>query len=311
LAELAGDEAIRDSRRRTTVGDAAVWALSRQHDPRCLPELVRRLTGDRLGFALHGEYFAREPTTFPFWLPGIEETLVSLHAHADDLVGAVCARLAATDDWAFAARLCDALGAWGPAAQSAVPVLLDRLADQRAWPAAARALGAIGPAAVPAADALRRRIDPAGTESAAAWAYWQITGDIATTVDSFLRLAGAGPSHGTLRHLADLGPLAAAATDALRQLTRQGNDAWVRVEAAHALWRVTGDPGLSVPVLAELAEPLSQGHYLPAAVAALEHLDNPRRLAGHGGWRTFTEDEQVRAAARLMDTTTVSDVDVR
>ncbi|GAA3659136.1 hypothetical protein GCM10022267_51540 [Lentzea roselyniae] len=65
----------------------------------------------------------------------------------------------------------------------------------------------------------------------------------------------------------------------------------------------------------ELSQPLAQGNGLPVRTVALRYLldigviddrirstaqaiiDNPQRIASSGGWRTFTDDEQVRAAA--------------
>jgi hypothetical protein len=51
LAGLAADEATAGDGQPVTVGDAAVWALARLDDQRCLPELRNRLLGSRTGFA--------------------------------------------------------------------------------------------------------------------------------------------------------------------------------------------------------------------------------------------------------------------
>jgi len=115
-----------------------------------------------------------------------------------------------------------------------------------------------------------------------------------------------------------MGTQAAQCTERLREIARSGDD-WVRVEAAHALWRVCGDPAEPVAVLTELAQPLAEGHCVPVRVAAVRYLaaigsptdpttaiaqailDNPRRIAYSGSWRIFTEDEEVRAiAAHLL-----------
>lgn len=118
----------------------------------------------------------------------------------------------------------------------------------------------------------------------------------------------------TVRLLADLGPLAAPLTDRLRAMTRSDDD-WTRVGAAHALWRMTGDPAEARAELTDLARPLMAGRCAPVQVAALRYLadigsptssvvalarsvaDNPRRLAHFGGWHAFAEDESVRQAA--------------
>jgi len=96
---------------------------------------------------------------------------------------------------------------------------------------------------------------------------------------------------------------------------------WRQVEAAHAWWRITGDASTAISALAQAARPLADGAFLPVRLAAMRYLAaipdpepdgpaaaavtataqavlaNPRRLAGNGGWRAFTEDDQVRAAA--------------
>jgi hypothetical protein len=124
LAELTGDHSVRDSRSGTTVSDAAVWALARQHDPRCLSGLVSRLTGDRLGFGAYAAY--GPPVTFVFWFhqPAIHDVLVPLREHAGDLVDAVVARITATADAVLVSLLSKVLAAWAPRAHRAVPVLL-------------------------------------------------------------------------------------------------------------------------------------------------------------------------------------------
>jgi hypothetical protein len=86
----------------------------------------------------------------------------------------------------------------------------------------------------------------------------------------------------------------------------------VRVEAAHALWRVGADPAEALATLTALAMPLAEGHVLPVRIAALRYLADagsatgavagiarsvaagPRRLAYSGGWRQFAEDEVLR-----------------
>lgn len=91
-------------------------------------------------------------------------------------------------------------------------------------------------------------------------------------------------------------------------------DPWTRVEAAHALWAVTGDAETAVPVLATAVLDLANGTYLPVMLPALDHLaelgqaaqpvadllrDVPardQRLRTSGGWRGFVQDENVRTA---------------
>ncbi|MDQ1646875.1 MAG: hypothetical protein QOJ50_3059, partial [Cryptosporangiaceae bacterium] len=317
LAELSGDEAGRDSRLCYTVGDAAVWALARQHDPRCLPGLSGRLTGDRLGFDDRSSHSPRDAPAFWFSQPGLAETLAPLRAHAPDLVAPVLARIAATPDVLLAAQLCDVLAGWGPASARAVPDLLGLLADDERWPAAARALGGIGPAAAPAAAALRRRAEADPRESVAAWAHWRATADPDLALTVLLPMLGDEAGRPALSQLADLGAHAVSAEPRLRLLAGSTGE-WIRVEAARTHWRVSGDPALAVRVLTGLARPLVDGRCLPISQVALRYLADigapaapavpiaeavlasPRRLSYFGSWRAFTEDEDLRTSAAAL-----------
>jgi hypothetical protein len=59
LAGLAVDPAGASDGRQVTTGDAAVWALARLGDPRCLPGLRERLLGSRTGFATAAIHYPR------------------------------------------------------------------------------------------------------------------------------------------------------------------------------------------------------------------------------------------------------------
>jgi HEAT repeat protein len=311
LAARAADPGLRDSRRQVTVGDAAVWALARQYDARCVPGLVDRLAGDRLGFDTVSGYYSSD--MFILSQPGIHEVLIPLREYAGTLVDAVAARLTpGRADRFLTSNLCEVIAQWGPAAEAALPAIAPLLRRTDVAPAAARALGGIGPAAAPLAKKLRRQAD----EPNAAWALWRTGADPDLGRDRLIRhVTGHSGPHRAIRLLADVGPPALTCADRLRQLTRSDDD-WLRVEAAHALWRIGGDPAEPVAVLTELARPLAEGgHCLPVGIAALRYLatigttdepvvdiaraivDNPRRIAASGGWRTFTEDEDLRAAA--------------
>lgn len=307
------DHAVRDSRTATTVGDAAVWALARQHHPGCVPGLVKRLSGSNLGFSYAGFYHDR---TLPILeQPGIGEVLTPLRGHVVALLDAVIARLAkARRDAILALNLCQVIEAWGPSAAAALPVVIRFLNDDKVRPAAAKAIGAMGPAAVGAAAALRSH----ASEPAAAWALWRTGADpdkaVAVLTD---HVARPGLRHTAIALLSDLGPQAASCVDELRSLSRSADD-WTRVEAAYALARITGDLTESVSILTDLAYPLAHGDCLPVRIAALRHLadleatgdrvrelaqaviDSERRIAYFGGWHTFTEDEQVYTAASAL-----------
>ncbi|MEH0935303.1 hypothetical protein [Micromonospora psammae] len=117
-----------------------------------------------------------------------------------------------------------AVAALGPAAAELVPLIRDRLRDLPDAPERFRsslvyALGRIGPAAAPCLPELLARL----------------------------------PDDGAARALAALGPAAVDAVPALRRAT--GSDEWrQRLPAASALWQVTGDAELVLPVLARSLE---------------------------------------------------------
>ncbi|UGT44281.1 hypothetical protein LTV02_13175 [Nocardia yamanashiensis] len=300
------DSALRGSPDPSTVGDAAVWALARQNHPGCLPGLLERLSGDRLGFNTRLVHFGRDMPRMG--QPAICEVLIPLRHHAEVLLGPLAARRD------LASNLCRVVQAWGPSAVSALPAVVDAAADGKLLAVAAMAMGAIGPAAADAARTLPRDVDlPAVT-----WALWRTGADPELGRTSLIhRLSRPEPRHNVIALVADLGSDAASCADTLRTLTSSA-DMWTRVEAAHALWRITGDPTVPAAVLTELSQPLAQGDCLPARIAALCHLadigevddrtrsmaraivENPRRIAYFGGWRTFTEDERIRTAASAL-----------
>ncbi|WP_284579504.1 hypothetical protein [Streptomyces sp. 2P-4] len=173
----------------------------------------------------------------------------------------------------------------GAAAAPAVPEVVPHLEAGCAYDAA-RVLGRIGPSAAAAAGRLAgfaagavRPEGPYGPEAAcawhgvrmAAWAHWRTTGD-----DALLRRAcaadlAAGRGSRVLPYLADLGPAAAGHADAVRALTGSPGG-WTRVAAAHAWWRITGDPEPAVPVLLADVDPDFDGHPAHPTPAAVRHL---------------------------------------
>ena len=319
LAELVDDTMLRGSRKPVTVGDAAVWALARQRDPRCVAGLVRRLTGDRLGFETNSiHYSGRAERVFVFAQPSISEALIPVREYANVLIEPVTARLAATTDTNLIRCLCAVVAAWTPEAGPLVPLLIPLLARDDVWPAAAHALGSLGPAAVAATDALRRRAERETRDPTAAWAWFRVAAD-PEAVRVLLRMLADEPRHtGVVRRLGDVGQHAAAAIPHLAELAVLP-DPWVRIEAAYTHWRISGDPALAVSTLIDVVRPLASAtacapvqcvalRYLgdigePAAEAAplaVAVLANPRRLASTGGWRAFIEDEELRDAASYL-----------
>ncbi|MFB7088938.1 hypothetical protein [Streptomyces sp. NPDC056296] len=316
VAALLGDTATRTSRGGETVADAALWALARMNDPRCLPGLAERVAGTPSGFASADAFTggAGDAVHHPA-LPALYEVLARLPDHAELLLPVICDRLGPTEDGRLVGQLCDVLAAWGSAAAAAVPQLLGLLEDNQRWTAAATALAGIGPAGNGGREALLARslAGGAGAELAA-WAYWQVGGEPGPALKVLGPAATEGRyPHPALRKLADLGSHAAAFAGRIRAMD-EAADPWTRAEAAHALWAVTGDAESAVPILLDIVRDLADGTYLPVMLPAVRHLtrmgraarpavrllgDLPasdRRIHYFGGWRAFAEDEALRTA---------------
>ncbi|MFJ1562629.1 hypothetical protein ACIOG8_00055 [Streptomyces erythrochromogenes] len=159
--------------------------------------------------------------------------------------------------------LLELLALWGPAASPAAAEVIRHLGTAHTYDAL-RVLGRIGAPAVGAADRLAAYATGRGRGAGgsyprrAAWAHWKVTGDPALALD----VCGAAVRSGTASHglpfLADLGPLAAVHTTPVRRLM-ESPGAWTRTYAAHAYWRITGDPEPAVPVLLAEVDPAWDG----------------------------------------------------
>ncbi|MFJ2593277.1 hypothetical protein [Streptomyces erythrochromogenes] len=157
----------------------------------------------------------------------------------------------------------EVLALCGSAAVLAVDDVARRLDTRYAYDAM-RVIGGIGPAAAATADRLAAYATGRGSGAGgsyprrAAWAHWKVTGDPALALD----VCGAAVRSGTASHglpfLADLGPLAAVHTTPVRRLM-ESPGAWTRTYAAHAYWRITGDPEPAVPVLLAEVDPAWDG----------------------------------------------------
>ncbi|MQY16229.1 hypothetical protein SRB5_64270 [Streptomyces sp. RB5] len=318
VAGLLEDTAARNTRTGETVAEASLWALARMNDPRCVPALAERVRGvARSGFASASAHFGSGHSPHFPALPALHEVLTQVPEHAARLLPSIRDRLGKAPEVVGCKQLCDVLAAWGPAAKSAVPQLLDLLEDDERWTAAATALAGIGPAGNGGRELLLARSsapDSGADAELAAWAYLRVGGE-REPVLSVLGPAAVGGRfpHPSLRKLADLGSHAAPFADRIRPMVND-RDTWIRVEAAHALWAATGDTESTVPALLEAVRDLAEGTFFPVMLPALRYLARigpaarpaadllrdvaagDRRLHYSGGWRAFTEDESVRVA---------------
>lgn len=223
-------------------------ALARLGDPRVLPALSWAL---------------EQPE-----IPGdIGHAIASLGAPGTVLVPLLRRRLRAAplDDNLY--DRCDPLltalaalarhGGAAPAVPEVLRVLRNAPSRHREWTlmAAARTLGRIGSVAweaVPDLLALLRAASP-DTALAAAAALWRIEPhvDTAATVLPLLHrhiAANAVSSRAAVEVIAAIGPAAAETAPRLRGLL-MAPETWTRLDAAVALWRVTGEPEPVLPVL--------------------------------------------------------------
>ncbi|MFE4450757.1 PBS lyase [Streptomyces sp. NPDC056796] len=119
--------------------------------------------------------------------------------------------------------------------------------------AALRALRSFGPAAHRAVPELRRLIRGPGTAAAteAAEALWAVTGDAGAVLPVLAEGLGAERVHdrrAAASALGGLGRRAEVMAPGLRALLAH-DELWLRVDAAIALWEVSGRAGEAVPVL--------------------------------------------------------------
>ncbi|MEV6684520.1 HEAT repeat domain-containing protein [Streptomyces sp. NPDC051130] len=329
VAALLDDTGARTSRRGETVAEAALWALARMGDPRCVPGLIALVSGDRSGLSSPSIHSPAHDWHFPA-LPSLQQVLLSLPDLAEPMLQAVRDRIDTARDERVLRSLCQVLAGWGTAAKEAVPQLLGLMEDDRTWASAATALASMGRAVgydQEARTLLSARLGTNGTEaeSTAAWAYWRVCGETGPALTVLFSAATEGRFPGrALRSLADLGARAAPYAGRLRAMTTAA-DPWTRVEAAHALWAVTGDCEGTVPVLGTAVLPLAEGSYLPVMLPAVRYLAQigrasqpvarelarvpslDQRLRCNGGWEGFAQDEDIRGAVSELLVAATSD----
>lgn len=309
LAERAGAAGAAGGNR--PADRRALIALARLGDPRAVPALARALGQPEL------------PHDVAFAVPYLGDLAVPL-------VPVLRGRLAevALDERLYDRAVPLLAGLAGVRAAEALPEVLSVLRGAPArsgeWvtEAALRALTSFGAAALPAAPELRALLGgaSAGPSSsvvaAAARALWAATGDAAAVLPVLHELLAAdGPDErrAAAAALGSVGRAARGAAPALRELLGSP-ERWLRMDAAVALWRVTGAPGESLPVLrtaweenrygrVEIAECLAEmGPSAEPAVPLLRaELSRPRRhnvLDGGSGSHDIEQDERLLALCR-------------
>lgn len=287
-------------------------ALARCGDPRAVPVLGEVLAGsdvpDELGRVVRHLGQAAAPLA-----PALRERLASVP-------------LDASDAYDRAGPLLMALGELGD--RESVPLVLRLLLwtpeDHRSRDTLAeeglRTLGAFGPAVREAIPVVRGLLE-GGSAVAAADSLWAIEGDAEPVLPVLLRaLEGEGPGQpwAAADVLARMGPVAEPAVDGLRRRIGASH-LWERKSVACALWRITGDTELALPVLRDVwARSVHTRVPVAECVAAMgpegvalhdllrTELAAPRRHTapeGHGTHDVFT-DERLLDACRetLRDT---------
>ncbi|MEU9336137.1 HEAT repeat domain-containing protein [Streptomyces sp. NPDC048290] len=239
---------------------APLKALARTGDPRAVPVLAEILAGPAVPDDLGVVVPLLGPPAGPL-APALRRELSTV---APDSPGAVSRAL----------PLLKALTELGD--EGAVPEALRLLGSHSGdeptgllAQAAIRAVGAFGPAALEAAPVLRRYLD-GGSGTAAAGALWSVEGDAEAVLPVLLReLKAKDPYRRTAaaEEVAELGPAARPALNALRRMVRSGT-VWERTAAAHALWRI-GTTAVE-PVLAAMRSAWAESPYPRVRIA--EHL---------------------------------------
>ncbi|MCT9083200.1 HEAT repeat domain-containing protein, partial [Streptomyces fulvoviolaceus] len=217
-------------------------ALARSGDPRVVPVLAEVLAGpvvpDDLGYVVAHLGPAASPLA-----PALRRRLGEVP-------------LDSPGTFARAVPLLSALTALGDT--EAVPEVLRLL---RGMPdglrlrdgvveAAVRALDAFGGAAAESIPVLCGLLE-SDCAAGAAGALWSVRADASAVLPVLMRESTGERLQGrraAAEVLARLGPAARPALPGLRRMAQAG-DPWERTSAACALWRISGDPDLAVPVL--------------------------------------------------------------
>ncbi|MGW1491657.1 PBS lyase [Streptomyces sp. NPDC002402] len=293
---------------------AAVSALARAGDRRAVPVLARTLDLPEpphdLGHALDHLGAAAAPLA-----PALRRRLgeIELDERLFDRAGPLLYGLTAL-------RAAEA-------APEVLRVLRGAPDYRREWVAesALRALTAFGPAAADAIPDLRALLRSVGVGSGfsaslaarTAGALWAVEGDAGAVLPvlcAALSEADSGGRRSAATALGALGPAGEKAAPALRELLGSA-EPWTRVDAAIALWRVTGDSGRAWPVL------LTSWEQLPTTRLAIaqcltelpvegaerilrEELHSVRRHnaidGGYGSHDIFTDEKLLALCRRAL-----------
>ncbi|WP_283138129.1 HEAT repeat domain-containing protein [Rhizohabitans arisaemae] len=245
-------------------------ALAAAGDQRAVPGVRRALELDRLPVNVAGLLDGIGTNALEL-LPLLQRRMFDLHNGADD-----------REVWK-AGLLATAIGRLGAQASAAVPDITQLLATEVTVRPALNALGEIGrqaAAAAPAVERLLTKRDPALRLDAAA-TLWHITGDPAPAVD--VLPAALQDDNSRICVLAaqlatTVGPAAAEILPYIKQALLAAEPlSWASVQAAVALWRVSGEPEPTVTMLIEMASRNIQ--YLRPAAACFAEIGPGARSA--------------------------------
>ncbi|MFF3441921.1 hypothetical protein [Streptosporangium sp. NPDC002721] len=293
--------------------DIALWGLAWSGDDRAVPGLLDLLARPKAGFTLYGQRAGR----FSFWpsAPSLAELLTPCASWAHSLIPALSPHLRPDSADDLRRSLLEILAEWAATQATEVARVVPELTpllERDEWGWAAAVLGEIGPQAAQAAPELERLLGTGERRTLIeiAWAHFRVTGD----PEPALRILGPrlGEEHHVSRRLGDLGPHATAHVPTLRLLAK-ALDPWTAHEAAHALIKITGDPGEGAHILIRPIAELLEGRPLPVASAAAralagidglpeghlaimrDVLADDRRHSYWGGVTAISEDLELRA----------------
>jgi hypothetical protein len=319
IALLLQDRAVDERRHaRRVVAAAAIWAMARIGDPRCLPYVRDALEGRTNLFpatkhSSGGSYFM-------VWEISIDDLVRPLHVYADALLADVLRAMARNERPYLTLRLAEVLQDWDIRGKAPAGVV-DLLTDDERWRHAALTIGSLGDVVFGqhrrAARLLARRAER--DDGIAAWAYHRLTGRGVFGVQTLSRVLDAAITtrhntvslpdrvlpyiatrpHATesdvarLRKLLDgssaARPTAAAALYLLHGGTEEG-DVLIRIARQdHWAWRI-------------VAIVLSEVRDVPAArktfgAIARELIEDRDRLGTDVGWAVIARDENLTARA--------------